>query len=575
MKKRLFTLLVLVLGTIGCVTAQSASVWNDGWVQNERNNDSLLRAKGYEAYRFGNYEEAYSHYANLSVDGILMLDEIDWFAYAVSCLRIANYADAILIYDLLIQKGSTYAHLLNEEFSKMYPEYSEFEEQQLKKLENTNPRTLSNAEIFLFLGHFKATHQYERTIDFCDEVFNYIGYDETVNYYKAEAYYSMGALTRAESCLHNILNISSGRLTDPASLSFFNQWVFLAGKIYYAAGDAENGYLLMNEAMNRYENGGLKISDYMLWGMCYYHDKQYEMAKDILDTILAVDKTVLDDNNIMYFSRFILANILQRQGFESAAMTNLKTLESNELLSGDNVFSHIACHKLGLLQDANEHFAQLLLKESMSEYDHYSAAYGYILRGNKEKAFAHAKLAIGAAHDPMWSQFFIKDDVFASIKKQVKRYMKDKEKLVDQKYPEKKYTYKQTEIPFYWEAGIMVVECSMNGTRRKLYFDPGATYSKIGRKELDEMYEKGHLTEDDILFTTETQVADGRSAMVDVVNIKEIKIGDVVIKDVRTTVNNDGNKGMLLLGQSVLTRFAKFEIDYENFLIRLTYKVEK
>lgn len=571
MKVRLFTLLVLVLGTIGCATAQSASVWNDGWVQNERKNDSLLRAKGYEAYLYGNYEDAYSYYASLSMDGILMLEECDWFAYAISCLRVGHYDDAVKIYGFLLQEESVYVYLLNDEFSKIQAEY----EEQFKKYENANPRTLSDQEIILSLMYFKSTHQYERTIDFCDEVFNYIGYDETVNYYKAEAYYSMGALTRAESCLHNILNISSGRLTDPASLSFYNQWVFLAGKIYYAAGDAENGYLLMNEAMNRYENGGLKISDYMLWGMCYYQDKQYEMAKDILDTILAVDKTMLDDNNIMYFSRFILANILQRQGFESAAMTNLKTLGSNELLNGDNVFSHIACHKLGLLQDADEHFAQLLLKESMSEYDHYSAAYGYILRCNKEKAFAHAKLAIDAAHDPMWGQFFIKDEVFAPIKKQVKGYMKDKEKLVGQKYPEKKYTYKQTEIPFYWEAGIMVVECSMNGTRRKLYFDPGATYSKIGRKELDEMYEKGHLTEDDILFTTETQVADGRSAMVDVVNIKEIKIGDVVIKDVRTTVNNDGNKGMLLLGQSVLTRFAKFEIDYENFLIRLTYKVEK
>lgn len=105
--------------------------------------------------------------------------------------------------------------------------------------------------------------------------------------------------------------------------------------------------------------------------------------------------------------------------------------------------------------------------------------------------------------------------------------------------------------------------------------DTGASYSSIGKSEANEMYTRGHLSEDDMLFPVDAQVADGRVVESNMMLVKEIKVGDFVLKDVRTMVDSNDSNGMLLLGQSVLTRFEKFEIDYENFVIRLTYKVEK
>lgn len=562
MKVRLFFAMVLVLGTIGSATAQYGSALEEYYLGflDEGSEDSVLCKRGYNAYLFEQYEEAYRYYSRVSKKWFEKMSEEDFLAYAISCINFRKLESAIDIYELGLRK-SQYAHVLQGEIFK-----------KLEELDNADPQTLPQEEIYPLLRYCNERHQYERTLELCDKVYNYIGYNEVVNYYKAEAYYSMGALAKAESCLENLVNISSGRILDSASLSFFNKWAFLAGKMYYADGDVENAFFWMNEVMNnRVLNGGLYRPDGMSWVMYNRLEKQDEVAKELLPPILAWDM----DADIRYFSQFLMADILQRQGFESASLTSWKNLVSDESLNGDNVFSHIACNKMGLLQEADEYFDLLLRKESMTEYDYYSAAYGYIMRGDKERTLAYAKRAIDASHDPMWAQYFIKDDVFAPIKKQVKGYMKEKEKMVEKKYPKKKYSYKQTEIPFYWENGIMIVECYLNGMKKKMIFDSGASYSNIGISEAYEMYTRGHLSEDDILFPVDAQVADGRVVESNMILVKEIKVGDFVLKDVRTMVDSNDSNGMLLLGQSVLTRFEKFEIDYENFVIRLTYKVEK
>lgn len=113
------------------------------------------------------------------------------------------------------------------------------------------------------------------------------------------------------------------------------------------------------------------------------------------------------------------------------------------------------------------------------------------------------------------------------------------------------------------EGGVRFVWIEINGIRLRFIFDTGASSICISPAEATVLYRQGTLTKEDILDVEYFQDATGKISEGTTINLREVKIGNMILDNVKATVVDNVN-APLLLGQTVLERFGKIEIDNGN-----------
>ena len=127
-------------------------------------------------------------------------------------------------------------------------------------------------------------------------------------------------------------------------------------------------------------------------------------------------------------------------------------------------------------------------------------------------------------------------------------------------------------IPFKEKEGVKYVNVSVNGFGFEMIFDTGCSGALISVAEANYLYQKGYLTNDDILSTAQSQIADGSIVENMVINLKEVIIdGKILCTDVTATVSAN-NDAPLLLGNEVLNRVAAYAVDNQNKTINFKLK---
>lgn len=113
------------------------------------------------------------------------------------------------------------------------------------------------------------------------------------------------------------------------------------------------------------------------------------------------------------------------------------------------------------------------------------------------------------------------------------------------------------------ENGVYYVPIEVNGLRLRFIFDTGAAIISLSSAEAIVMYRQGVISDDDILGASRLQDATGGISTGVVVNLRTVKIGDIILKNVQATVV-DNIQAPLLLGQTALSKFGKVSLDYEH-----------
>jgi len=112
-------------------------------------------------------------------------------------------------------------------------------------------------------------------------------------------------------------------------------------------------------------------------------------------------------------------------------------------------------------------------------------------------------------------------------------------------------------------GGTYEVACSINGLPLKMIFDTGASDVTISSVEANFMLKNGYLAASDIRGRKYYQIASGEIQAGTTVTLREIRIGDAVLKNIDASVVHSQN-APLLLGQSAFERFGTITIDNEN-----------
>ena len=112
-------------------------------------------------------------------------------------------------------------------------------------------------------------------------------------------------------------------------------------------------------------------------------------------------------------------------------------------------------------------------------------------------------------------------------------------------------------------SGIYTVPCKVNGLSLKFIFDTGASSVSISKSEAIFMLKNGYLSQNDIIGSQQFQTASGDILEGTRIIIRKIEVGGLVLRNVEASVVHSNN-APLLLGQSVLSRLGKIQIDYNN-----------
>lgn len=113
------------------------------------------------------------------------------------------------------------------------------------------------------------------------------------------------------------------------------------------------------------------------------------------------------------------------------------------------------------------------------------------------------------------------------------------------------------------QNGVRYVWVEINGINLKFIFDTGASSICISSAEATVLFRQGTLTEEDIIGSQSFQDATGQISEGTKINLRTVKIGNIVLENVEATVIDNVN-APLLLGQTVLEQFGKIEIDNEK-----------
>ena len=115
--------------------------------------------------------------------------------------------------------------------------------------------------------------------------------------------------------------------------------------------------------------------------------------------------------------------------------------------------------------------------------------------------------------------------------------------------------------------GTFLVKCYVNELPMEFILDTGCSDVSLSSVESEFMLKNGYLKSKDFIGSIRYNNASGESHTAKEINLKAIKIGEVELKNIKASIVPN-QKAPLLLGQSVLRRLGKYEIDPKNNILK-------
>lgn len=132
------------------------------------------------------------------------------------------------------------------------------------------------------------------------------------------------------------------------------------------------------------------------------------------------------------------------------------------------------------------------------------------------------------------------------------------------------FNIKTLEIPYKKDGDLYVIRCKVNNLPLHFILDTGASDISISDIEANFMFKNNYLSANDIIGKRDYITANGSISEGTIINIRNVDIGGLELNNVRASVVRN-QRAPLLLGQSVLNRLGKIEIDNEKRVIKVTY----
>ena len=272
--------------------------------------------------------------------------------------------------------------------------------------------------------------------------------------------------------------------------------------------------------------------------------------------------------------------LLKRKGKEADARKEFERVLESDTVPDESSCAHYAYFYLGRVDEARR-WMEKILERANDKGSDYDAACLYALLGECERAIQCLRNALEKGYrdfvhiqrDTDLDNLRELPAFKALLAEYAGIYQKELEGLREDSIG-REYIEKVSEIPFTKEGDAYKVPCEINELPLHFIFDTGASDLSLSTVEATFMLKNDYLKKRDILGTQNYMTADGEIKEGTVINIRNVSFGDLNLNNVKASVVKS-QRAPLLLGQSVLNRLGKIEIDNKKKVLRISYKAEK
>ena len=262
--------------------------------------------------------------------------------------------------------------------------------------------------------------------------------------------------------------------------------------------------------------------------------------------------------------------VLKKMGRFEEARADFETAVAKDTVATDGSSTHYALHELGRDEEALA-WMQKIIDEDPSDagnwYD-YACLYGRMNRVDDAMAALEKAFELGYRNfghlEYDYDMDILRD--LPLYKELVAKYKAIHEEFLQKSdIPVTENTGGTiSEIAFTRHVGgTFKVPCQINGLPLQMIFDTGASDVTISSVEANFMLKNRYLSDKDIKGKRYYQVATGELSAGAVITLREVMIGDVLLKNVEASVVGD-QRAPLLFGQSAMERFGTITIDNEQ-----------
>ena len=403
-----------------------------------------------------------------------------------------------------------------------------------------------------------------------------IVYERAAKYNKAIAYYKESL--EKESNIITASRISScyDDLGDyDKALEYCNQAIALdsvkANYLYEKANILDNA--------GRTQEAIKTMSDYIAntpdepagyYQRGWFKDHSGDIEGALEDYTMAI--TLQPNEAYAYLNRGVLYRL---KGENAKAESDFKQVVRLDSIPEEAECSFYAYYYLGQKDKAIEILNTILDKDKKGNC--YDAACLYSVMGEKEKALSYLRQSLEDGYRRF--AHIKRDRDLNNIRntEEFKVLMKEYEEkhlqeiAADADGDDSAYELKVEEIPFTKEGGVCKVKCAINGLPLHFIFDTGAADVSISSVEATFMAKNDFLSSSDIIGKQNYQTADGNITEGTIINLKDVKLGSLHLNNIKASVVRN-QAAPLLLGQSVLSKLGKIEIDNTKKVLRITHK---
>ncbi len=365
--------------------------------------------------------------------------------------------------------------------------------------------------------------------------------------------YELGNYESALNSIDQALNM------DSTDLSYQTR----KANIFYEMGDVKSAIAEWDKVLSAQPEYG-----YGYYRRGWFKELAGDMDGAVEDLSMAI---VLDpDYSYAYVSR---GDVYLKQGKSELAQADFKKVIELEDNPEKYDCIHYAYQGLGENEKAAAAMDSIIERDSTDSGNYYDAACLYSRMHNKEKALYYLEKSFELGYNRFahierdFDMDFIRDT--EEFKNLIIKYKTKNPTQASSINRESSNEFITTEIPFTREDGICKVKCQINGLPLHFVFDTGASDVTLSMVEATFMMKNGYLTKNDVVGNQRYMDANGDVSVGTVINIKNVTFGGMDLNNIRASVVRN-QKAPLLLGQSVLGRLGKIEIDNEKRLLKVT-----
>lgn len=298
----------------------------------------------------------------------------------------------------------------------------------------------------------------------------------------------------------------------------------------------------------------------------------YQYAGMLDEAIKAYGKALAlkPDNS---YARIQRGKLLQMQGLDGKANADFRKVLKTDSMPNAESYAHYAYYYLKEYKKAKKHMA-MILKADSTAGTFYDAACLYSLLNDSAVSLKYLKTALDKGYRNFRHIALDSDldnirllDAFKTLMSEYMQKGVEEELMTEDEGGKVLVT---AEVPFTKEGGVCKVKCKINGLPLHFIFDTGASDVTLSMVEATFMMKNGYLSKKDIVGSQRYMDANGNVSVGTVINLKNVNFGECDLNNIRAS-DVQNQKAPLLLGQSVLSRLGKIEIDNSKHVLKITH----